>query len=214
MSTNTIIDIHALYKAYFNNSPYYISKEGSKEPLTQDVGYSILANNPYPKGTIHRSKTFQPFNKIGAYGQDIWFPITLKTAIKEKDKLIPIEIEIDSCTVGVHLSKNIIKNVVSERQGTVKECFNIDDYKFTIKGFLISKTRTVPEDQIINLKKIFESAEPVELHGGYPELFLETSCRVAIETLDFPEVQGKAPWIRPFQMTCESDLIQDLIIKD
>ncbi|MNY27607.1 hypothetical protein D3C86_1615190 [compost metagenome] len=108
--------------------------------------------------------------------------------------------------------KEIIRTPVSERKGKVKECFAIDDYRFSIKGFLIGKNRLVPEDQIQQLKDWFETTEPIELHGGYPEIFLDESCRVAVSNLDFPEVQGKAPWIRPFTMTIETDYIQDLII--
>ena len=207
MSTNTLFDLNKLYKTYFNTSPYYVSNN-EKEPLTQEVnGYFLNSENPNPKGTIQKSSQFQPFNKIGSYGQEIWGAITLKVGKK-------LNIEIEACTVAVHLSKTIIKTAVSERQGTIKECFHNDDYKFTIKGFLIDKNRAFPEDQINTLKAIFESTDPVELLGGYPEMFLTDNAKVVIETLDFPEVQGKAPWIRPFQMTCESDFVQDLIIKD
>ena len=45
-------------------------------------------------------------------------------------------IDIHACTVAVNLSKQIIKTVVSERKGSIKEQFSVDDYKFTIKGFL------------------------------------------------------------------------------
>lgn len=214
MSTNTLFDLNKLYKAYFKDSPYYITKDENK-PLTQDVlSYSIALENPFPKGTIQRGERhYQPFNKIGAYGQNIWGAITLRTNVIQGEKLVPIEIEIEACTVAVNLSKTIVKTPVSERQGTIKECFNQDDYKFTIKGFLIGKNRVFPEKEIYTLKEIFESTEIVELKGGYPEIFLNDNCYIAIETLDFPEVQGKAPWIRPFQMTCESDYIQDLVIK-
>lgn len=204
MSTNTLLDLNKMYKTYFSSAPYYVTKD-EKQPTTQDVGYYVNLQNKRKKGTIQRSDQDQPFNKIGAYGQEIWGAITLKIASG-------LSIEIEACTVAVHLSKTIVKTPVSERQGTVKECFHLDDYKFTIKGFLIDKNRSFPEDQINKLKAIFESTEDIFLHGGYPEMFLTDHCKVVIETLDFPEVQGKAPWIRPFQMTCESDLIQDLII--
>jgi hypothetical protein len=204
MSTNTLFDLNKLYKTYFNDSPYYVTKD-EKQPLTQDANYLITVQNPHPKGTIHRSKTDQPFNKIGSYGQNIWGAITLKLQSG-------LSIEIEACTVAVNLSKTIIKTSVSDRQGTIKECFHNDDYRFTIKGFLIDKNRSFPEDQINTLKSIFESTEKVDLLGAYPEMFLTDSCKVVIETLDFPEVQGKAPWIRPFQMTLESDFVQDLIM--
>jgi len=209
---SNIYDLQALYKTTFGNTPYYVSKKDSENPTTQEPGYSLIAENPRPKGSIDYSSKQQPFNKIGTYGQAIWFPVTLKSSVLEKGKILPIEIEIEACTVGVNLVKEIIRTQVSERKGRVKECFSIDDYRFNIKGFLIGKNRMVPEDQINILKTIFESTYPVELHGGYPEIFLDESCRVAIGTLDFPEVQGKAPWIRPFTMILETDYIQDLII--
>ncbi|MDA6072088.1 DUF6046 domain-containing protein [Flavobacterium sp. AC] len=213
MSTNTAFDLLKLYKTYFANSPYFVSPKDSQEPTTKEIGYSITTENPRPQGSIDYSSKNIAFNKIGAYGQAIWFPITLKTTIKKGSQTETIQIEIEACTVGVNLMKELIRTPVSERKGKVKECFAIDDYRFTIKGFLIGKNRLVPEEQISRLKKIFESTEYVELHGGYPEIFLEDSCHVAISTLDFPEVQGKAVWIRPFTMTLETDYIEDLIIK-
>lgn len=206
MNTNTLFDLQKLYKTYFNNSPYYVSNDQNK-PLTQDLEYALNYKNPHPKGTIQKGSHDQPFNKIGSYGQEIWGAITLQIENE-------LSIEIEACTVSVNLSKKIIKTEVSERQGTVKECFHNDDYKFNIKGFLIDKNRAFPEDQIRILKAIFESTKPVSLLGGYPEIFLVSRTKVVIETLEFPEVQGKAQWIRPFQMTCESDFVQDLIIEN
>jgi hypothetical protein len=205
MSTNTAFDLYKLYKTYFNNSPYFVADKDSQEPLTQEPGYLITSENPRPRGSIDYSSKNIAFNKIGAYGQAIWFPI----ALHKSNQLL---IEIEACTIAVNLSKTIIRTAVSERKGTVKECFSIDDYKFTIKGFLLGKNRIVPEDQILLLKEWFETTEPIELHGGYPEIFLDESCRVAVGSLDFPEVQGKATYIRPFAMTLETDYIQDLIL--
>ncbi len=197
-------DLYKLYKEVFGNPPYYIPPKSTEKTETQEVIYSGIEKNPFPKGTIHYNKNNISLNKIGAYGKDIWFPIKLVS-----DEIG--ELEIDICTIAVNLTKTIVRTAVSERRGTVKECFNIDDYKFTIRGFFVGKGRKFPEDEIEKLKKIFESNKPVELHGGYPELFLDKSCRIAIETLEFPEVQGKAYWIRPFSFTCETDYVEDLI---
>ncbi|PXY44527.1 DUF6046 domain-containing protein [Flavobacterium hydrophilum] len=207
-STNTVVDLVKLYKTYFANNPYFITDKDSMQPTTEEIGYSITSENTRPKGSIDYSSKNIPFNKIGAYGQSIWFPVKLRAV----EGSLFTEIEIEACTVGVNLMKDIIRTPVSERKGKVKECFAIDDYRFTIKGFLIGKNQLVPEDQINKLKKIFESPGEIELKGGYPEIFLEDSCRVAISSLDFPEVQGKAVWIRPFSMILETDYIEDLII--
>ncbi|WP_291122792.1 DUF6046 domain-containing protein [Flavobacterium sp. UBA6046] len=203
---SNIYDLQALYKSQFGFSAYHIKPKSEETPIERDIFYSIPLENPRPKGSIDYSSKNIALNKKGLYGQDIWFPIELW---KSGRKII----EIEACTVGVNLVKEIIRTQVSERKGRVKECFAIDDYKFNIKGFLIGKNRLFPEDQIQYLKDWFETTEPIELHGGYPELFLDESCRVAITALDFPEVQGKAVWVRPFTMTVETDYIQDLILK-
>ena len=202
MSAITLIDLNDLYQKTFGKQPYYVTPKGSETVLTQDVKYSIQAQNPRRRGTIVNSKTNIPYNKIGSYGQDIWFPISIKITND-------LKIDIDACTVGVNLTKTIVRTAVSERKGTVKECFGIDDYKFNVKGFLIGTNRTFPDDQVVLLKSIFEDTKPVELHGGYVELFLDQSCRVAITQLDFPDVEGKAVNIRPFTMSLETDYIED-----
>jgi hypothetical protein len=121
-----------------------------------------------------------------------------------------INIAIDACTVSVNMINTIISTPVVERKGTVNEIVNLDDYKFTIRGFLIGKNRLVPEDDIMKLTALRESTREKTLHGGYPELFLDETCRVVISELEFPEVQGQNHWIRPFTLTCKSDFITDL----
>lgn len=201
----SVFDLFALYKSVFGNTPYYIAEKDSEEVTVEPAIYSGIPENNRSKSSIDYTTKQISLNKKSVYGKDIWFPVEFW---KSNNKLI----EIDCCTIAVNLSKTVIKTAVSERKGTVHEQFNTDDYKFTIKGFLIGKDRFFPEDQINQLKDIFETTDPVSLHGGYPELFLDESCRVAVLTLDFPETMGKSPWVRPFSMTCESDYIQNLII--
>ncbi|WP_312398813.1 DUF6046 domain-containing protein [Chryseobacterium sp.] len=198
----TQFDLAELYKTYFSKTPYHIPDSGFKDNEIT-VGSGESANKH--RGKIRNNKAGIAFNRVTTKGQDIWFPAEFRINGNANDPLI-----IDACTIAVNLSKTIVRTAVSERKGTVKEMFNIDDYKFTIRGFLIGKGRTVPEDDISKLKTIFETGEPVSLNGGYPELFLEKSNRVAITSLEFPEVQGKAYWIRPFTLTCESDFIADV----
>ena len=210
MTTANSFNLVTLYKEYFGRGSYHIDKAG-ETVKAETVLYSGITRNPRPKGTIHFSKrTGQSFNKTGKYGQDIWFPIELKGTKIIGGSLEPISIPLDICTVSVNLVSTIIRTPVTERKGTVKEIVNIDDYKFTIRGFLINNNRTVPEDQILDLVALKESTQEKTLNGGYPELFLDETCRVVISDLEFPEVQGQNHWIRPFSLSCESDFITDL----
>lgn len=195
-------DLYNLYKSTFGSQPYFIKEQASK---SEDIKFNISQSERNRFSLDYTSKQIA-LNKKSTIGKDIWFPVTFWLNTKQS-------IEIEACTIGVQLSKTIVKTAVSERKGTVKEQFNIDDYRFTIKGFLIGKNRFFPEDQITALKTIFETQEHLFLKGGYPEIFLEENAQVVVTALDFPEVEGKSPFIRPFNLTCESDYIQDLIIE-
>lgn len=209
-TTANIFNLHSLYKEYFGRGSYYIDSGGETKQYTQDVEFSGITRNPNPRGTIHFSSKNISFNKIGAYGQDIWFPIELRGQRKGASSWENISMAIDACTVSVNLVSTVVSTPVVERKGTVNEIINIDDYKFTIRGFLIDKNRKVPEDQIKLLVDLKESTAGKTLHGGYPEIFLEKNCRIIISELEFPEVQGQCHWIRPFVLTCKSDFITDL----
>jgi hypothetical protein len=194
-------DLYSLYKSTFGTTPYSINKVNSQSEVLK---YDIAESDRNRFALDYTSKQIA-LNKKSLLGKDIWTPVTFWLNTNQA-------IEIDACTIGVNLSKQIIKTVVSERKGTVKEQFNIDDYRFNIKGFLMGTNRFFPEDQIAALKNIFETNEPVYLKGGYPELFLEENAQVVITSLDFPEVEGKSPYIRPFSLMCESDYIENLIL--
>ena len=195
-------DLHNLYKQIFNR-PFSIPEDVGVTP-EELGGYQVPANSR-ERGSIQYSNQNIAFNKINALGKDVWFPVTIWMG---NDKYI----DIDACTIGVNVTKTIARTSLSERKGTVKEQFNIDDYKFNVRGFLIGKDRRVPEADILLLREMFESNQPIFLTGGYPELFLEEDGRVAVTNLVFPEVEGKSHYIRPFSLTAESDYINNLII--
>ncbi len=201
----TSLDLVELYKTYFKGNSYVLPNAADIKTQTPAIIYELDPADR-PRGSFDYSQKGIAFNKLDSFGYPIWFPV-------EFWKSNQLVIEIQACTVAVNLSKQIIRTAVSERKGVVIEQFNTDNYKFSIRGFLINKMRLVPEAEITALKLLHETTDPVSLHGAYPEIFLDESCRVVITSVDFPEVQGKQPWIRPFSLQCESDFIQDLIIQ-
>ena len=226
MSTANIFDLTKIYKEYFGKNPYYIDKNGSKTKLIQENEFPGILKNPHPKGKIHKSRFNQDFNKIGSYGQNIWFPIKLTSIDKTTKPQTEIVLEVDICTIGIKLLTNVISTPIGNadpnpkdnkgnrlekhNKGCVHEIVSFEDTKFSVRGFLIGKNRTVPENDIKKLKYFTETENAVELKGGYVELFLDATCKIQITNLEFPEVQGQNHWIRPFSFTCESDFITDL----
>ena len=91
--------------------------------------------------------------------------------------------------------------------------FQVGDYVFTIKGVLIApRGKAFPDDDIYNLRQLFESTNHVLLKNSLSDMFLDTTRYVCITDLEIPEVQGKSLRTHPFQLTCESDYINSLII--
>ena len=140
-------------------------------------------------------------------GREVFLPIRL-------NGVDGMSITCPCATIRVQGSKNVIRTAVSERIGTVKEMFQVGDYIFTIKGVLIAPTgKAFPDDDIYTLRQLFESTEHVLLRNALSDMFLDTTRYVCITDLEFPEVQGKSLKMRPFQLTCESDYINSLIIE-
>ena len=171
-----------------------------------DIYNQFFANNTYhipQKVDNKKSVLGTPLSYLNAIGKEVFLPVSLW--MSDKDNL-----QIDCCTIRVTAKKTIIRTAVSEQQGTIKEQFNIDDYQFTIKGVLIDKN--FPDQQIIMLKRMFESNKPIELLNALTDLFLDKSHRIAIENLELPETEGKSIRMKPFILTCESDFIDTLIV--
>lgn len=212
MTNANVFNLVEIYKEYFPKNSYFIDNLGNNNLMNDKENYNLNGHkNPHPKGFIHKStRTGQTFNKIGDYGQNIWFPIKLESFEMLFGKPVFHTLEIDICTVSVNLPTNIVSTPILGRKGCVHEIVSLPPNRYTVRGFLIGKNRTVPEAEILKLKHFHETLMPVTMHGGYVELFLFKSCKIIIESIEFPEVQGKNHWIRPFTMVCYNDDIEDM----
>jgi hypothetical protein len=186
-----------VYNTYFQK-PYRItgsdqSNASSSRPYVLDP--KIKTNDNFINGIPISEKI---------NGIEVFLPIKLKN---DKHLLV-----IPCATIRVTNKKTIIRTAVSERAGTVKEQFQVGDYVFTIKGVLISEYRGFPTQEIQKLKELFESKTTVYLDNAYAEQFMPRENRIAIESLDFPEQEGKNIRMRPFVMVCETDCVYSLEI--
>lgn len=178
--------LHDIYNTYFQE-PYKIQDKFSKEAL-------------------QKKNNIRDISLYGDYkGKQVFLPVTL---VKDAQT----SLYIPCATIRISSQKNIIRTVVSERAGTVKEQFNVGDYQIAIKGVLLGELGRFPDKQILVLKDIYQSSQTVEIHNALVELFMGASRKIVITALEFPEVQGKEPKYRPFTLSCESDFIDTLII--
>lgn len=121
-------------------------------------------------------------------------------------------LEIPCCTIRVTGQRTVIRTALSERIGTVKELFQVGDWKFDVKGVLIASSgAAMPDREMFALRQMFESPTPVVLENAVADLFLDSTQYVCMTDLEFPEVEGKSLRHRPFTFSCESDYINSLI---
>lgn len=193
-----LLNLQNIYNTYFQPA-YSIDKTRTPATLPE---FERIAQKTDNKVTVLGTN----ITRTNALGVEVFLPVTLWVSES-------LQITFECCTIRVTGKKTIIRTAVSERKGTVKEQFNVDDYQFTVKGVLIGTERKFPDDQIVILRDIFESTKPVFLKNALAELFLDKTTQIAIESFEIPEVEGKALRHRPFSFVCESDFIDTLKIQ-
>jgi len=178
-----IHDLKLLYSQTFGGKPDVIN--GKNNAISQLSGSALTTEH---------------------LGKEIWLPIRFVGLDFEKfgasDLLLPYSV------ISLSSKKVFAKTSMTERQGTVKELYSIDDWEIKVKGFLIDDTNRVwPEKELKLLNKLYGLNEAIKLDNALTNVFLDTSKRVVIHDLVFPEVQGGRKHIRPFSMSLESDSI-------
>ncbi len=189
-------DILQVYNTYFQK-PYYVGKSDTTVVIAP---YQVASKATELSNRINGIDIREIIN-----GVEVFLPVTLKNDVHI--------LKIPCATIRVTNKKTIIRTAVSERIGTIKEQFKIGDYIFTIKGVLISETRSFPTIEVQKLKALFESNTSVYLDNAYAEQFMQGENRIAIESLEFPEQEGKHIRFRPFVLVCETDYVDSLEVQ-
>ncbi len=196
-----IVDLNNLYQRTFGSKPYQI---GELQPLPEEEAIQLAESKD--ETTQISGSTI----KTKYLGREVWLPVKFFGL----DPLVffgQTEYFLPWCTVRISCKKNIVKTPLSERQGTVKELYSIDDYTIDIRGFLIDPNRVFPEKQLEELHRFFSINEAVQLDNAITNLFLEENeQRVVLESFDLPEVKGGKNHVKPFAMRFESDSVFDL----
>jgi len=146
---------------------------------------------PYPMGALNRivnTDLNDRLSKLGAAlftkdenGREAFCPVT----IRYKGKAY----ELPYSTIGVQLQKNIQQTALPGRNGSVKELIQVEDYRFTINGVILSDD-DLPEDFLMSLNELFLINEPVKLENAFAEIFISQDNSVVIENMVFPDMKG------------------------
>lgn len=109
-------------------------------------------------------------------------------------------------------SNTIIKTpTVGKKKGTVKEYIAEDDYRITIRGFLINyDSQEYPEQQLQDLMAVINSKVAIGISSQVFSLL--DIHNIVIEDWRFPAVEGYQN-MQPFELDCSSDETAELEIR-
>ena len=159
-------------------------------------------------GTLRRSTGVagSPYYAKDANGREYFLPITV-TYTDSNGELVswPLPYPV----MSISSKKTLIETALTERRGTVKELINIQDYEITIKGLIIGRTREFPQDDVAQLRDLYEQNVAVSISNPVTDIFLlrpdrNGSDQVVITSLKFPEAKGVKN-VRGYEMTLVSD---------
>jgi len=186
-----------------------------KQPKFDDINKTAEpAKDPAPKISDQVLVNFRSPSKYYArdmVGREIFMPVTFKDVHigTKKDLLLPY------CWVSFQANKRIVETPLTDRRGTVNELISVDDYKISIKGFVIGYDGSYPEDDIKELETLFNRNEALTLDCPMTDIFLlsenhtQGADKVIILDLKINEAQGNQH-VRGFEMSLKTDQILEL----
>lgn len=139
------------------------------------------------------------------YGKDVWgrevfMPLTLNGIV------------LPYVWMKVNLKKRIVETDMTERRGSVNEIISFENIEIGVKGFAVGAFDTFPEQELEDLRNIFEVANSIECKSVLTDIFLLNKSgtdKVIMRDLEILDNQG-IEHVRAFQFTLTSDQILEL----
>ncbi|RXK57571.1 hypothetical protein ESA94_20445 [Lacibacter luteus] len=201
-----VVDIAELYKQRFG-----------KKPVVPEVVYGAETNAYQVTPQLIQAE--QEFTQRGSLVKERYRGVEIMLPLRFYDGS-ELLMYMPYAVISMNNSKTIVETSLPERVGTVKEQWSIGDYEINIKGFLISENRLFPEEEISQLRELYEAQKAVTLDNALSNIFLSNKNlepseqrRVVIYRLNIDEVQGGREHVRPFTMQLKSDTVFTLELK-
>lgn len=128
------------------------------------------------------TKKGSDYFKKDEYGNDMFAPVTLKFGDRE--------ITLPYSTVSISGSKKIVNTELVNRQGSVNEQVNINDYDIRINGVVVSRQEKLPESWLDDFREIFETREPIEIVNPITDFYLKENQNIIILSHNLPDMRG------------------------
>jgi len=117
-------------------------------------------------------------------------------------------ISIPTVILEVNQSKNIVKESIQGRNGTVKEYVSDGDYIINGRGVISNKDNIIPLDNLRVFKEIMQVPQQIEVVSQYLNEIFEIN-QMVIESFSMPQIEGVRNEL-PFTFQALSDVALDL----
>lgn len=137
-------------------------------------------------------------------------PVVSRLTLRSQDETISLDI--DTAIIEVSRTKNVIRNKVAGRDGTVKELVSASDYYLTIKGGLFeAEPYTYPQQQMATFNALMDLNEPLKVESDYLQLF--DVYEIVVTRHKSPQRRGVQN-AQLFEITALEDKPLELIIEE
>lgn len=166
-----------------------------------------------------------PFYAKNLLGREYYMPIEVNvghepipgTSITYADKLGVLNSQgaatgrwyLPHPVISAELAVNVIDTVLTERRGRVSQLINMDAYRIRVRGFIISKDNSFPEDDVETLDKLVKLGVPVRISCPFTDILLNEDGAedryVTLRRLRWPELPG-VQGVRPYELDMMNEI--------
>lgn len=139
------------------------------DPNIPALPYKRTVDEPYGHMTSKRGSAYSAKNPNT--GREYYMPVTLKW-IDAAGKQQVLSLHHPIVRIGGAITT--VDTRLSERDGTVKHLISSDDTYVTVRGIIISKDGTYPEDENIELRNMITAKKAMDIECPITDIFLET----------------------------------------
>lgn len=167
--------------------------------------YEIETQAPQRKEFVKGTRLYAQ-DKLGRW---YFMPVTIKHPDITANEG---SLELQYAVMSITGKKTIVETPLVGQKGSVKELISIEDYKISLAAMIVSEDGTYPDEQITQVKELYNINEAVELVSAFTNLIFDPDDKVVITDISFPPTPGiedaqavKLELVtdKPFELTIE-----------
>lgn len=186
--------------------PTAIVKRSSPELIIRNFGLQFLETEIY-KGRIAINAPDQPtIERKSILGTNLFSDLQF-TSVDGVD-----HVPIDCALFNVRQSKNVVRNDIQGRDGSIKTYIGLGDYEITVRGIIMGQGNQYPWDAVINFVYFLRYEQSLGIISQYLNDVFDVT-EVVIKEYYFEQNEGSQSH-QKFELTMWSDKPVGVLIQE